>query len=695
MIELLKVISLIIYTIFLSFLAGELVLNKLKLSDRFVFATPIGFYVFLGLYQLLIYPVQYFHLKGIYLVYSLFIISLLILGWAIKNYEVFLKKRFNLKKIILILFVTSICTILYYFTSNVELICDSYALTSADNDLYFYIRMISENSKLSMGVNSTDIINGNQLISVSSLYAFTGIIHMFSAMTVIFNLRSITLVFWFCFIILRIFTLMNMFNIEKLLNINKYLKNIYKITVIFSLFIGFGFVSGFYPVNFRWFTGMTSILIFCLINYFKENNDKWIFLYCILTLGLLASQSTQLFISAALFVVAAVYDSVINKKFNVRILSIISFPVLLYSAFFIAYSMNEHLIMMIFLILFMLINILSKFFPKLFDYRIVLLSGITALIVMILYGFVGKGATFSFLESIDYFSKYTSCLFFDSEFVKSPFDILGNIGQRLLFLCPFISIFNFKKNNIEMNICSIFMITTILLFYNPLVMPFVSTFMTGIVYHRLELLIINSVYYFIFLNVLDEKKVYFNKMLLISVLLSSVTLCKDVVGYLSHYDEYSLNAEPKYKISNDVIEISDFLDDYFYDQEITVLYPITIANLRLYNECFQTSTLVPYWYQNSFYHDDFIYKYDELDDLMKIQCMMELPIDYFTNYYYEFEPERVPDLKQILLESDADIVIMKKWADPEGEDRIYHELLSQFTEIIYDNDTYQIYRIYR
>ena len=226
-------------------------------------------------------------------------------------------------------------------------------------------------------------------------------------------------------------------------------------------------------------------------------------------------------------------------------------------------------------------------------------------------------------------------------------------------------------------------------------MPFISTFMTDIVYGRIENVALSAVFYFTFLSYFDEKFHWLGKICLISSLSVLLVIVMEFSAYINHFSKYRESSVLKYKMDQSVIEVSEYLDAYFYDQEITVLYPITFANLRLYNESFKTSELVPMWYQNSFYFDDFIYHYEDLDELMKIQCMLVMPIDYFTNYYYEFEPDKVPDIKEILLKSDADIVIMNKWEDSIGEDRYYHNILSEFTEIIYDNDRIQVYQIYR
>lgn len=694
MLEWIKIILILIIMTLISFLLGSKVLRKLKFKNEFYFATPLGFYLFLACFQLLAYPVQYLHLPT----WILGLIIIFLFGFILFFCRTEIKEFRNVpwKKLIIVLFLVIICTVMYVFSSNLELVCNnqSWALLSAQDDIYYYTRFISVNADITARVNAIEPITGMSGI-VPNLYAFTGILHLYSGLCMLFNLKAWTFVVWFNFIFLRFIAFLNIFNIVKIFNGSKRVRIIIAIAFIGALFSGRGFINGFEPVYFRGYTGIGFILIYSILLYFKTRNRNWLILYTMIMSGMLACQSTQMFLGVILLTSIAVYDSLINRCFDVKKISFIATPILIYVLAFISYEKEFSFVLGI-VFFFILINILYYWKKEIFVWQIVPVIGGITFLVMLIYGVFAQNPIYSLSQYQEVFGQYFNTdILSNSEAVSGSFDIINDLLQKGIWIVVIYFLFKWKQCSFEIKFCCVFFICIIIFFYNPLVMPFISTFMTDIVYGRIENVALSAVFYFTFLSYFDEKFHWLGKICLISSLSVLLVIVMEFSAYINHFSKYRESSVLKYKMDQSVIEVSEYLDAYFYDQEITVLYPITFANLRLYNESFKTSELVPMWYQNSFYFDDFIYHYEDLDELMKIQCMLVMPIDYFTNYYYEFEPDKVPDIKEILLKSDADIVIMNKWEDSIGEDRYYHNILSEFTEIIYDNDRIQVYQIYR
>lgn len=696
MTELQKVICALLVTSISSYFLGSFVMRRLKLQQKYqLFCLPFGFFFFVALFQLCIYPIQYFHLEAKYLLYVYQ--GLLVLSGIVGLFELKQILKINWKYLLVAAGLLSVSIWIYLRVNNLYFLVggQEYGHLGVLDDLTFYARTVMTNAIPENPVGLLDVLNAS-VAEVNPIYAFTGILHFFSAQCMMWDVNGYYFTMWYGFIILRIIGFLMAYNVGKLMsNGNKWMMIFIICVMSFQLFTNNNIINGFEPVYLRGVPGSAAMLFISLIMYYR-GEKAWSVVYVLFTMAALSCQSTQLFLSAILSVCIMVYEAAVLKKLHVPFLTWITLPTFIYLAFFlnVQYGLSWTLLGIIGTVL-VVLNLIYLVLPKLFHYRLVYIVMLLAIAMIYAYPFVVENGLALLGAGLKHFGQYISLSRLTNvAVVSSGFDLVNEVLARMMLVIPFVSLVFWKELNKDMKFVVVFMLTTILVFYNPISMPFVSTYLTGIVYGRIENLVINQPFYFIMLSCVA---VYFNA-IVIACLVSAMSVVPQTVintmGYIENFEEYEKVLDVEYKMDKQIIEISNIIDKYSKDKEdVKVLYPVYLLNLSLYNEDLVASSQMPTYGVHQI--KNWLYLYDSLPESMKLQCYLYMPVDYFTDYYYEFENDRVPDIIKILRDTDADLVIFRKWNSPEKNNEKFYMYLSLTTKKIAEVGEYQIYEIIR
>ncbi len=569
---LLMIVSCFIYFNYIGSYIYELFKNYLYWNK---FKFPIGFITALGSLQLVSFPMQYLHVssKIVSIIYSsvliiLFLSATVYFVWKrpFLNYQ-FTKKIFIEKcffNLLVVVFI-GIHLGLTFFTNSLNI---------PSSDQSFYITWVENNVDVE-SINMITPLTGT-FNPLHIFYNFQSYSLFLAFISQIFSIPSIFCSVWFGPIFLLVFistTILNACNYFKV-----YQKRWIIIFFILSIIFNFWYIENY--VKYNTYPGpLRSYLFIIIIIVYYEFFHKQQLNYTFINLSWLAAiavQSTTLF-NGYLFVGALIiYDIFILKKYLIFNLFKSSLALHLYLFFFLRYAglYKLSIIGLTLAIIGLLIDRLPKVRQKVLDliYHdntkkfIILGYGFFILLTLIItnYGYLEAPINSS------YFVEYLTNYYFNHTYYTDIlFSLLSTVLKVAFFVLNIYLMLKVKSLKNPLRFFIQFQIIFIIFFYNPLVAPFISTFITGSVYFRLR-----DILYFVpftivcFLYVKDHFK--HSKFILISTLiLGSLLGVINIYEYLTYEPNKISNIktyEYMYRLPKDVVQAGCFLDEYIKNQ---------------------------------------------------------------------------------------------------------------------------------
>lgn len=539
------------------------------------FKFPIGFITTLGALQLVSFPMQHLHasMKTVEIVYSsvLIILFLLATGYFIWK-RPFLNFRFNKEVFIERSFLNLL--VLAFIGIHLSLTFFTNSLNVASSDQSFYITWVENNVDAEF-INMITPLTGN-FNPLHIFYNFQSYSLFLTFIGQIFSIPSIFCSVWFGPIFLLAFMS------TTILNVCSYFK-IYQKRWIVTFFI-LSIIFNFWPienyVKYNTYPGplRSYLFIFIIIVYYEFfHKRKLNYAFINLTwLAAIAVQSTTLF-NGYLFIGALIiYDIFISKKYLIFDLFKSSLALHLYLFFFLRYSWHYKLsiIGLILAVIGLVIDRLPKFRQRVLDLiyhdsmKKVIILGYGFLILLTL-----TITNYGYLESpinSSYFVEYLMDYYFNHTYYTiTLFSLLSTVLKLTFFVLNLYLISKVKKLNNPTKFFIQVQLIFIIFFYNPLVAPFISTFITGSVYFRLR-----DILYFVPFTIVCflYAKEHFkrSKSLIIStVILGSLLSVINIYEYLGYEPNKISNPETyeyMYRLPKDVVQVGCFLDEYIKNQ---------------------------------------------------------------------------------------------------------------------------------
>lgn len=546
-------LALFIFLLLASILIGLKVRQFISIEQfNSVYAFPIGFFIILGVYQLIAWPFMLLHLStsilvGLTAVMLIVLIVLLIKEWRLLYDHI---KKFLVKNDSWLIVS---CFIFLSFLYTIFRSLDTYW------DFNFYIPLIGTNVESDF-LNVVDPWSG-RMDNLSWMYNYQGYYVMMAMLSKLFNIDSTLLMIWvpslLSFLILPCVILDSL----KLLNPQLYTKNkvLSFIIILFLSAFNINFLEfSYYGSNFRLF--ILSYLFLLIILYINGPNRKLLLLSFIIMSAHLSTHSTALFISVMLLILLFLYIVWFKKLQHFDFILAFSLPVLIYicSILYDIIGGLSFVFFIIFLGLYYLLYRLNKFgfswwflFLKIISFFIVSIIFIGSILMII-------SETKAPVMLTNFYQSFIS-VYYNGFSVK-----LIDIGQILVSTIIIILLITGFKKQDSYNILYFIPLGALILFFNPIVAPFISTFLTGIVYDRTIILIISITTIALAMAQLVQLK--YNRLIIGGVfIISNVIFINDTV-FNENVKLHTLDSlkayDLLYKQPIDLIELDVFLNEY-------------------------------------------------------------------------------------------------------------------------------------
>ena len=493
---------------------GKKVLKKN--SKLYGIRSLIGFVCFLGVLQLLYYPMQYFHVSGNYSFIITLIIFVVSLIYGIKNLK---KEDFDFLKDyrfwLMLIFFFGIMKI----TPSIDATDDEFYFPFIIDNAYNKINTISPESGSLGNIDPYHAYQGYYLF-VSFIYRIQHSI--FNSITDIFiSFRTtFTLLFTIYFSILLKFIK------EKLdKKINKYIYFI--IEALAVLLVGIAHLNHIYFGSFSLFGIYISVLMIIYDTYLKEKDKNFMIMTLMTEFGIISLASSSLFLILILLSTLFSYEVILNKRVNITDYFLLAIPTFVY----IGFIFNIIYILLLIPIFLLIIKKYEKTLNKYFSLYGKYIVYLVFCVFVIVSPFIGS------IINLKLFSKLIL--------------LFNTFMLLILAYCIFI-----KKKKYDF-IIFCYMIT-IILFYNPFTANFVSRFLTTEdVFYRISfitkspLAIITILVYVLF--VFKDKKIYKYGLSLFVIALA-IMYARNIYTLMMKNEDY------KYKYNYILREIYENLD---------------------------------------------------------------------------------------------------------------------------------------
>lgn len=678
----------IMFTIYTYFVSRILVRFFPKQLGTIKYKWPIGFFSILGLLQLVSFPMQYYHISMFFVTSVYNFIFLCLTGIIlIEFYLTVIDKKKHIKNRILMQLIDYI--LIFGFIIFNFIICystNSFNNTNADQS--FYITLV-ENNLNAFQINMILPLSG-VISPLSSLYNFQSFYLFLTYLSMIFHIDTILIMAWFVPFILWLTASMTILNIIHYFKLSyKWYLSIFTFLILWTFTDLFEYLVRYncYGSHFRLF--MLVYLMIFYYEYFKNQNKKNLILCALLWFGAVSVQSTCLFLGIFLMLSYGLYDLFITKKRLLIPLVFSATPLLLYASLFMGYRgswMPAYLILtiLIFLFIFSLFSRTRLLLDQLIYNRVFQFLIILAIILVTIFSIwmiphLSLTSSISPTQMIQYLiGKYE----FQEQYLipdkNWPMIILVGFRRIVLFLNLYL-IVNFKALNGKLKFIIGTQIIIILVVYNPLVCGFISTALTGIVYNRIEDIVLSifSVTAVVLYITKTKNLKYFT--LILSVL-SILYLATKTENYLNQpYNQISnINTyNHLYRMDQSLVEVAIELEKYI-DENMSYERPKVLTTNHHLN------------YFTSHYEMIYTVEHDRRldDELYRKQYKDIYILKDIISQSYDVDQEMQRQFMPLIYKYDVDFVITSSDIDA----WIKQELQTQ-GECIFKNNNYYIYKI--
>lgn len=662
----------VIFLLWSSVTVGLFAGNKIGSSFKW-YKSPLGFFLILGGYQITTFPMMLFRLN-LSIVYGwtmLFLITLLILNLLkLRQVVDYIKEISKTKQ-----FFFCVC-----FSAVLIIIYSRLNILNTLSDFNFYIPLVGTNNHGGW-LNSYDPWSGVET-PLSWMYNFQGYYLFLSSLSYLFRIHELLLMIWlpsslfFIILPLMIFDVMKIFSFEKL-KVNQYV--VFAVIFLLSQLDLFFMEFVYYGNNFRGYVFLYLLMLVQL--FFNTKNAKLIYVILILSFAHLSLQSTALFISIIILTGIVIYDQWKNKSENIDFTFWFTVPIFCYG-FCIIFLRNSWMgifLLAIYYCWFTLLKFMINRNCKKLIERLVWF--VLALLVLGVYSFsivmeIRNGGVFLYIKefiklALNYFSADSS---------RSIIDYLQVLLWGGGLICLVINVWKEKKKS---SFLQLLPLITIIVFINPFVFAFVSTYLTGIVYDRTFIMIYSMLTIGLIVQFILKKnqgKIVLYFMLGLSLVIFVDTLkedhFQDKLFKQEDSDVYSMTS----KLPNDLIDVAEFLEDYidsYYEGDYTPTILSSDLRLRLiYNSNYLKFTVSDYRYSTIL---------DEENQNYWLTYLYKLISDSGNPYFISADLSQIPDLFK---SQTIEYILTPSYISVNLENT-----LSSFCRWIYGNESYRVYQV--
>ncbi len=684
----LSLLLLIILFVLYSQLVGQAAYSYFpEILGKIKYKWPIGFFIILGLIQLVSFPLQAMHVSMqvvgicyglIFLILSIFVFRYLYATYCDKRLEIFKFEKVHLMEYLLILLFIGFNFIICFSTN-------SFNDTNADQS--FYITLV-ENNVGAEQINGILPLSG-QIGWLDSYYNFQAFYLFLTFLSMIFNLDAVLVMAWFVPVLLWLTVSMTFLNLIHYFNrSNKSWKTMSIFIILWSFVSLFDYFVRYnvYGNNIRLF--VFAYLMMAYADYFKSPKLRTLILCGLLWASASSFQSTALFLAIMIMVAIGIYELFYHRKELILPLIFSAMPLLVYAAFFLSYRSATLLGVIIGAVVFLL-AILScnqqmklvlnrLFYSRFFRMGIVLgVIGMTLLSIKMVPS-LNEDVSISpryFIEFL--FDKYAPRRSYITEKNWSMLSLI--LIRDSLFLLYLVALVQFKKLNETLKFALITQWIIILIFYNPLVSAFVSTYFTGSVYMRTGDIIM-SLFLIAGLLVYFANHLRLRGIVIFLACLSTIQLTTKTYQYLTHDFNQITNTQTfnhLYRMDQDLIDTADFIEAYVEEYSNGERPKVLTTHLEL----------------NYFAHNyEMLYTVNEERRVFNEVYRQIKPELYLLRdglrKSYELSEEQQQQFKQTLKYIKPDIVVVPTIAAP-----WVHELFNEVALSINENTSYGVYKL--
>ena len=684
----LSLLLLIILFVIYSQLVGQMayfyfpeILGKVK------YKWPIGFFIILGLIQLVSFPLQAMHVSMqmvgicyglIFLILSIFVFRYLYASYCGKRLEIFKFEKAHLMEYLLILLFISFNFIICFSTN-------SFNDTNADQS--FYITLV-ENNVGAEQINGILPLSG-QIHWLDSYYNFQAFYLFLTFLSMIFNLDAVLVMAWFVPVLLWLTVSMTFLNLIHYFNrSNKSWKTMSIFIILWSFVSLFDYFVRYnvYGNNIRLF--VFAYLMMAYADYFKSPKLRTLIVCGLLWASASSFQSTALFLGIMIMLAIGIYELFYHRKGLILPLIFSATPLLIYAAFFLSYGSTALLGVIIGAAVLLLAilsynqqikSVLNRLFYSRFFKVVIVLSVIGMMVLSI-------KMVPSLNEEVSISPRYFIEFLFDKYAPRRSYIVERNwsmlslaLIRDSLFLLYLVALVQFKKLNEPLKFAFITQWIIILIFYNPLVSAFVSTYFTGSVYMRTGDIIM-SLFLIAGLLVYFVNHSKLRGIVIVLACLSIIQLGTKTHQYLTHDFNQITNTQTfnhLYRMNQDLIDTSRFIESYVAEHYNGERPKVLTTQLEL----------------NYFAHNyEMLYTVNEERRVFNESYRQTKPELYLLRdglrKSYELSEEKQQQFKQMLEQLKPDIVVVSTIAAP-----WVHELFNEVALKIDETPSYLVYQL--
>ncbi len=668
-------LSLFLIIIF-SYLIGNFILLKFDLDLSKYIKIPLGFFIFLGLLQFLVYFIVYFKIPTFFL-YLLIIFLILFLSFLTIKYVNF--KDFKIDKIYLFAF---------FYLGIMIIISSQRTLGNNGFDSIYYLNIVihdaSSVTSAYFNYNSGTIIDHlNVTYDYQVFYLFASFfVYLYNQLQVLISPSFIKISSHiYIWLFSCLYFLLNFFVIVSIIDYLKIKNTLMKLFFVLLTLVFFS--NQYYNTAFAFFGNTYRTLIVVLVSidiHYLVNSgyhrNKFIIL-SILSSSLIAVSSSGFFI-AFMMIYSFISILLIDNKKDVQFIDILIlvFPIIEFAFFFqITWILNHFFIsigllfiLFFFYILIKKINISKIVFLILIPISIVIIS-----IYLNVNSLINVQSFFTAHSTIDMVWDSFNLLSFKHLFINS------------IILCSLIYFLIFNKNNYRKYLWII-----IVSFINPISYLFVSKYLASIVYYRSFEIVFNSFTYLLMINYISsniEKFNYSNILKLSIIFILSTLGVQQIQSYYHQSFRPSDDFSPLYKMETNQVDVLNvlntkrILEDHNSPKVISQIETMVgyVPNIK---------SVISYGQYRAVNRYDYEHEYSKLLNIFILREYYNQPI-FIEDADYEHTCE-------YLIEEKVDFVIVdnRQYYIKDGEFIPLYIRVRDCASEVYKNEKYTLYQFY-
>lgn len=650
---------------------------------------PIGFFVILGLIQLVSFPMQYVHasMQTVSIIYTVVLLALIIsLSFTLikmsrdQRQAIFKwKSEYWFEYLLIggfILFNFIIC-----FSTN------SFNDTNADQS--FYITLV-ENNMDAAQINMIAPLSG-KIEALQSLYSYQGFYLFLTYLASLFHIDSLLIMGWLVPILFWLTASTTFLNVSHYFNLSK------KWWLAFSSFLLLWVIFDHfeYFVRYNVYGNNIRPLVFCYLmifyyEYFKRPNTKSLILCALIWLSAIALQSTVLFLGVILMVSYGLYEVFYHRKQLLIPLILSTIPLMIYLSLFMKSrgSWLTGIGLFILLLICSLCQLSEK--TKLGLNKLIYSKTMRVIVGIGVLGMMGlsiwmtphlsPSSSVSPRELLHFFSdQYRLKASYFSSPYEWPLALIVVLRWGMIGLIIY-ALFKWKSLSDLIKWLLVTQFIMIIVFYNPLVCGLISTALTGIVYTRIHEIVMSLVIITALIS-LGYKSKTVKVLLVILSCLSMAYLGIKTIGYLK--TEFNQIGELTtynhlYRLEQEMIDVSNRLEETIEGEDQNRPLVLT-AHLQL--------NYLSHNYEMLYTVNQDRHLYDEAARQKDANLYLLREV---LKKSYEVDQNDLQQFVSLVKSYEVDYIITQQDMSP-----LVLEVLDGEYELIYTNSAYRLYQVKR